>query len=78
MSRIYDANGIVIYVYPGDHEPPHVHLFCEGRQMKIDLLTGELISGAYPVGKKKAIMNAFKTSRVAGLEQWKEYNENAD
>ncbi len=78
MSRIHDDNGIVLYVYPGHHEPPHIHVFCDGRQLRIDLLTGELISGAYPAGKKKAILKAFDASRYAALRQWKEYNDNAD
>lgn len=75
MPRIYGSNGIIIYVYHNDHEPPHVHVFCDGEQIKIDLYTGNLISGAFPSGRKKSILKAFKDSQADGLLKWKEYNE---
>lgn len=75
MSKIHDAHGVVIYVYPGYHLPPHAHIFCEGRQLKIDLLTGQLLAGLYPPGKKKAIREAFESARTDGLNMWREYNE---
>ena len=31
-------------MYPDDHDPPHVHVWKGGRQVKIDLETMEVIS----------------------------------
>jgi|GEM_PF-3099407 len=76
MSKIHDAHGVVIYVYPGDHLPHHAHIFSEGRQLKVDLQIGQLLPAVYSPGKKKkAIREAFESARTDGLNMWREYNE---
>ncbi len=43
ISRFY---GIIIRMYPGDHNPPHVHAFYAEQSAVIDIRTGAMISGA--------------------------------
>ncbi len=37
-------HGYDVRIYPDDHDPPHVHVWKGGRQVKIDLETMEVIS----------------------------------
>lgn len=37
-------HGYDVRMYPDDHDPPHVHVWKGGREVKIDLETMEVIS----------------------------------
>jgi Domain of unknown function (DUF4160) len=42
LSRFY---GIVVYMYPNDHAPPHFHAEYEGGEAVIDIRTLEVLWG---------------------------------
>jgi hypothetical protein len=42
LSRFY---GIVVYMYPNDHAPPHFHAEYAGGEVLIDLRTLEVLQG---------------------------------
>jgi hypothetical protein len=42
LSRFY---GIVVYMYPNDHAPPHFHAEYEGGEVVIDIRTLEVLWG---------------------------------
>lgn len=37
MGRIIRYNGISIYYYPGDHNPPHLHVYAGDEEFTISL-----------------------------------------
>ncbi len=42
LSRFF---GIVIYIYGGDHSPPHFHARYAGRKVSVDIRTLEIMEG---------------------------------
>ena len=40
--------GIIIYMYPDDHNPPHFHAEYAGFKALIDIQNGYVIGGALP------------------------------
>lgn len=37
MGRIIRYNGISIYYYPGDHNPPHLHVYAGNEEFTISI-----------------------------------------
>ena len=48
VPRICEFYGIVIFMYYGDHPPPHFHASYDDDSAKIDLATGAIIAGSLP------------------------------
>jgi hypothetical protein len=48
VSRISFFHGIAVYVYFGDHNPPHVHIWYGGYRARVEIATGTLLSGSLP------------------------------
>jgi hypothetical protein len=48
MPRISQFYGISIYMYYGDHPPPHLHAIYAGHESTVDIRTGTMISGDLP------------------------------
>ncbi|MDE2747634.1 MAG: DUF4160 domain-containing protein [Chloroflexota bacterium] len=46
-------HGFDVRIYPDDHEPPHVHVWKGGRQVKIDLETMEVISASHKFNSRE-------------------------
>ncbi len=45
MPVISQFYGISIYMYPVDHEPPHIHVIYDGWDYAVYIDTGEVIHG---------------------------------
>lgn len=42
MPKVYEYRGINFYIFPGDHDPPHVHVMKKGSfHLSIEIETGE-------------------------------------
>ena len=54
MPSISMFYGIVIYMYPDDHNPPHFHARYQGYDAAFDL-DGEMIEGTMPRNQRKLI-----------------------
>jgi len=63
---------IKFHVWPNDHPPPHVHVFFEGEEVRINLLTDEFMDEPLH-GRRRAILAAYRKHRRALLKLWKEY-----
>lgn len=48
MPRISLFYGISIYMYYGDHAPPHLHAIYSEHESTVDIRTGSVISGHLP------------------------------
>ena len=46
-------HGYDVRMYPGDHDPPHVHVWKGGRQVKIDLTSMEVISATHKFNSRE-------------------------
>ena len=54
MPSISMFYGIIIYMYPDDHNPPHFHARYQNYEASFDL-DGELMEGAMPRNQHKLI-----------------------
>jgi len=48
VPRISEFFGIVIYMYFGDHDPPHFHALYGEHEAIISILDGEVLQGSLP------------------------------
>ena len=44
ISRFY---GVVVFMHYRDHDPPHIHVRCEGAEVVVHIASGEVI-GEFP------------------------------
>jgi len=51
LARFY---GMVIWMYSGDHDPPHLHILHSGKVSRISL-EGEIIENYLPARKLKIL-----------------------
>jgi hypothetical protein len=66
-----------VYIYPGDHNPPHFHLTGPNSRASIDMVTLEIIAGK---ASKKDLAEvkewAAKPENLAALVwEWRRLNE---
>lgn len=45
MTTIRRVRNIRITIHPGDHRPPHFHIYGPGWRVSVDIETGEVIAG---------------------------------
>jgi Domain of unknown function (DUF4160) len=48
VPRICEFYGIVIEMYYGDHPPPHFHARYGGDSAKIEIASGDIVTGSLP------------------------------
>ena len=68
MGSIFIINGILIYMYGFDHNPPHIHAITQDFDAPFLIATGEIMDGVFPP-KAKAMVKEFV------LKYQKELNE---
>ena len=66
-----------IYIYPGDHNPPHFHLKGPNSRAMVDIVTLEVIAGkAFRIDLAEAREWAEKPENLAILvAEWRRLNE---
>ncbi len=52
---IVEMDEICIYVYCGEHLPPHFHAFYADEEVLININTGKILIGVFPIKKLKSI-----------------------
>lgn len=52
MPEISRFNGIIIKMFPRDHNPPHFHACCGDHEAIIDIQKGNIIEGNIPLNKQ--------------------------
>lgn len=53
MPKIKEYLGLSFYIYLQDHPPPHIHVIYGEYQLKINIESGEIISGYLPPKQRK-------------------------
>ena len=81
MPKIETMHGISIYVYPKDHEPPHIHaVWPNGKnpeaEAKIDIETAEVIECyGFSESDVRQIVKFAKERKEDLKEEWDEYQK---
>lgn len=70
MPRISQFYGISIYMYYGDHAPPHLHAIYGDREAVVNIRTGAVIAGDLPRRAGKLVHEWASSHRTELLENW--------
>jgi Domain of unknown function (DUF4160) len=66
--------GILIQMYPEDHNPPHFHALYSGHKAVIDIRTRELMAGSLPGNQLKRVIAWAELNEAMLLARWDELN----
>jgi hypothetical protein len=72
MAPAVKEDGIVFQVWPNDHCPPHVHVYVDGEDIRINLLTDEFMD-APPPGRLRQIREAYRKHKDKLVKWWKQF-----
>lgn len=70
MPVIAIFNGIIIQMFFGDHDPPHVHAVYGDKKALVRISDGNVIRGVLPRKQATLVRNWVKLRRVELLENW--------
>jgi len=75
MVTVHHAFGFRFVIFVNDHEPPHVHVFGQGGEAKIDLLVGGATVLAWVRGMSRAdqrrLLAAARSRHAILLNAWR-------
>lgn len=63
-------NGVIIRMYPRDHNPPHFHVEAGGKNASFDIQTGELIHGSLEHTANRIVQQYYQNNRSMLLDIW--------
>jgi len=70
MPRISQFYGISIYMYYGDHAPPHLHAIYGEHEAIVEIQTVSFIAGDLPRRAGKMVNEWVTTHQAELLENW--------
>lgn len=74
MPAIKVIDGVRIYIYFFDHNPPHFHaVFAEFEEL-IAIESLETLKGTLPQIKRKKVLSWAKENQIYLNTKWNEYN----
>ena len=79
MTKMFEYGGIIIYVYPNDHDPVHCHAFIDGAELRVFLpgFEMELKNGKMPNSSiLKKIKEAVEDNRNVIGKEWRKFHGN--
>ncbi len=68
MPEISRFFGIVIVMYYNDHAPPHFHARYGGSEMRVNIESGEIMSGSLPQAARKHVVEWLDLPRAELME----------
>ena len=68
LSRFY---GIVIYINPRDHLPPHFHAEYGEHEAAVEIATGAVLAGHLPSRAWRLVQEWFDLHRAEVEENWR-------
>ena len=71
MPEISRFLGIVIAMYYNDHVPPHFHARYGGREIRVNIENGDILSGDFPRRAKIIVLEWLELHREELLDDWK-------
>lgn len=77
MAKIGEISGASIKVNPNDHPPPHVHIFYQGSEVRLNILTAEPLDDVpnFPRRILKDAKDWLLDNRITAAEKWAEYHD---
>lgn len=73
-ANVKIIDGIKVYVYARDHNPPHFHIIIAEFEEIIVIKTLETYSGEIPIRHRKKIIQWAENNQAYILKQWKKLN----
>lgn len=70
MPEISKFYGISIYMFIGDHNPPHFHVYYDGVSALVSIHDGVIMKGSLPPQVKRLINKWLEIHRTELLENW--------
>ena len=74
MPKVDTINGIKIYLYNGDHRPPHIHAIYNEFEILIIIETGDIYAGDMPNKQLKQVFDWLSGNMNWALEVFHELN----
>ena len=70
MPEISNFYGISIYMFIGDHNPPHFHVYYDGSSASIAIKDGTILKGSLPPQAKRLVKQWLELHRDELLDNW--------
>jgi hypothetical protein len=70
MPEISRFLGIIVAMYYNDHSPPHFHARYGENEIRVNIETGEILSGAFPRRAQRLVLEWLELHRNELLEDW--------
>lgn len=67
MPCICEFDGVTVYIYHRDHNPPHFHVLCAGERASFDIATLQIMEGKLPAAVRRQV-RAWAKGRQAELQ----------
>lgn len=74
MPRVGTFAGIALFIYAGDHNPPHVHAYYGEFSAQIVIETANVLDGYLPSNKLKAARAWVRENQVMLMQVWNDLN----
>jgi len=74
MPCIKIIDSIKLYVYPDDHNPPHMNAFYAEHEELIEIRTLKTYAGWLPGAQRRKIENWALSNKDFLLKQWNKFN----
>jgi hypothetical protein len=71
LPKVAEINNISLYLYPDDHNPPHIHCYKGEQSAVIDLRTGIVIVGDMKSSDLKEVKKWVTDNREELISRWK-------
>lgn len=75
MPRLSEFYGIVIYMYFGDHNPPHFHALYAEHEALFRIDDGEVLRGGLPRTASRLVDEWIELPRTELVENWQRAQE---
>lgn len=70
MPEISRFLGIFIAMYYNNHAPAHFHARYGGREIRVDIQTGEILSGEFPTRAQNLVLEWLELHRNELMDDW--------
>ncbi len=71
MPEVCRFDGIRVYIYPGDHDPPHFHARRADFRVKVDILTIAVTKGRMPSSVERRLLAWAGEHQAELMEAWR-------
>lgn len=75
MPRVGNVGQAVIYVYAGDHNPPHFHVRLNGMEARVTIVGRVVMNQDLPPSVLKDVLEWAEANEAKLALKWLELNE---